>query len=150
MRAKAQNCEMTYIIKDTSWLRKILWVDTALGGTTAMFGLFFFNPLTSLLGLTAIFILSVSIITLCYSIVAFVLANQISISISLLRILVYANWIWTFISIGLLLIHFDKAQLLGKIFLILQIIAVGALAYLEGNQLVVATHKPDRHTGSIS
>ena len=101
-----------------------------------MFGLFFFNLLTDLLGLTTIFILSVSIITLCYSVVACVLVNQINISISLLRTLVYANWIWTFISIGLLFMHFDEAQPLGKIFLILQIIVVGALAYLEGKQLV--------------
>jgi len=141
---------MNYIIKDTSWLRKILWIDAALGGTTALVGLSFFNLLTSLLGLTATFILSVSIITLCYSIVACVLAKQIDISISLLRVLVYANWTWTFISIGLLLIHFERAQTLGKIFLILQIIAVGALAYLEGKQLVVATHNSNRHTGPIS
>lgn len=131
---------MNYTIKDMSLLRKLLWSDTFLGGTTAIAGLCFFNPLTSILGLTATFILSVSIITLCYSVIACVLANQVNISIPLLRLLIFANWIWTFISIGLLLIHFNSAQPLGKIFLFLQIIVVGGLAYLEGKQLVVTTH----------
>jgi hypothetical protein len=127
---------MNYTINDTSLLRKILWVDTILGGTTAIVGLLFFRPLTHILGLPVTFILSVSVITLGYSLIAGVLANQINISVSLLRTLIYANWVWTFISIGLLLMHFNNAQLLGKIFLILQIIVVGGLAYLEGKQLV--------------
>jgi hypothetical protein len=127
---------MNYTINDTSLLRKILWADTVLGGTTAIVGLLFFSQLTSLLGLPVTFILSVSVITLGYSLIAGVLANQINISVSLLRTLIYANWVWTFISIGLLLMHFNNAQLLGKIFLILQIFVVGGLAYLEGKQLV--------------
>lgn len=131
---------MNYTIKDTFLLRKLLWLDTFLGGTTAILGLCFFKPLTIMLGLTATFILSVSIITLCYSVIAYVLTNQINISISLLRILISANWVWTFISIGFLFIHFDTAQPLGKIFLFLQVIAVGGLAYLEGKQLVVNKH----------
>jgi len=130
---------MNYTIKDISVLRKILWVDCGLGGITAILGLSVFNLLTSILGLTTTFILSVSSITLCYAIVACVLVNQTNISISLLRTLIIANWIWTFISIGLMLIHFEMAQPLGKAFLILQIIAVGALAFLEGKQLIVTT-----------
>ena len=127
---------MKYTIKDSFLLRKILWVDAVLGGATAIMGLLFFDPLISVLGLTATFILRVSVITLCYSLIACVLASQINISIPLLRTLIYANWVWTFISIGLLLMHFDKVQPLGKIFLVLQIIVVGGLAYLEGKQLV--------------
>lgn len=128
---------MNYTIKDISLLRKILWVDCALGGITAILGLSISYLLTSILGLTTTFILIVSSITLCYAIVACVLANQMKISISLLRTLILANWIWTFISVGLMLIHFERAQLLGKAFLILQIIVVGALAYLEGKQLII-------------
>jgi len=130
---------MTYTINDVSVLRKILWLDTILGAATAIVGLCFFNPLTSVLGLTVPFILSVSIITLCYSVIAGVLANQSTISIPLLRLLILANWIWTFISIGLMLVHFAGAELLGRIFLFLQIFAVGILAYFEGKQLVGLT-----------
>jgi hypothetical protein len=128
---------MSYSIKDALLLKKILWADTILGGITAIAGLCFFTPLTGILGLTASFILTVSAITLCYAIVAFILARQSQVSVPLLRILIYANWTWTIISIVLLFIHFDTAQLLGKIFLVLQIVVVGGLAYLEGRQLVV-------------
>lgn len=128
---------MSYSIKDTLLLKKILWADAILGGTTAIAGLCFFNQLTSILGLTTSFILTVSAITLCYAIVAFILAIESQLSIPLLRILIYANWIWTIISIILLFIHFNKAQFLGQIFRLLQIVVVGGLAYLEGRQLVV-------------
>ena len=132
---------MNDAIKDPVVLRKLLWLDTFLGGTTAILGLCFFNPLTSLLGLTTFFIVSVSVITSGYAVVAGVLANQATVSIPLLRILIVANWLWAFISVGLLLVHFDQAQPLGKLFLGLQVIAVGGLAYSEGQQLVVTTHK---------
>lgn len=127
---------MNYYIKDLSFLRKILWLDTFLGGSTAILGLCFFPSLTSILGLTTNLIVIISIITLLYSIVAFILSNQQTISISLLRTLVFANWVWTIISIGLLLTHFDNAKTLGLLFLILQILVVGGLAYLEGNQII--------------
>jgi hypothetical protein len=127
---------MTYGINNKPLLIQILWIDAILGGSTAILGITLLHPLTGLLGLTRDFILSVSIITLCYAITALMLANQKNISISLLRTLIFANWFWTLVSIVLLFLHFKQAELLGKIFLILQIIAVGALAYLEGKQLV--------------
>lgn len=130
---------MNYAIKDPPLLRRILWLDTFLGGVTALAGLCFFNVLTGVLGLTTRFILIVSTITLCYSVIAGVLANQATISIPLLRLLIAANWIWTGISVGLLLIHFGEAQPVGKAFLVLQILVVGALAYTESKQLAVIT-----------
>jgi len=127
---------MKYTIKDISLLRKLLWLDTLLGGSTALAGVFFSNSLGELLGLDSSFLLVVSIITLCYAIVACLLVNQTSISIILLRILIIANWAWAVSSIGLTFIHFETARPLGKIFLLLQIVVVGGLAYLEGKQLV--------------
>jgi hypothetical protein len=127
---------MNYSIKDPGWLKKLLWADTILGGTTAITGICFLKSLDSILGLTRLFILYVSVITLCYAIVALILASQKKVFIPLLRILIYANWAWTIVSVILLFIHFDEALLLGKIFLVLQIIVVGGLAWLEGRQLV--------------
>ena len=115
----------------------LLWADTLLGGITAILGLCFFHYLTAILGLPINVVLSISVITLLYSIVALVLAMQQNISISLLRILVFANWFWAIISIGLLLIYFNRAALLGRLFLILQVVVVGGLAYLEGRQVIV-------------
>jgi hypothetical protein len=127
---------MHYTIKNPSTLRKLLWADTILGGGTAIIGLLFFNTLSDLLGFTTIFIIVVSVVTLLYAIVAFILANQKSVSIPLLRLLVQANWFWTAVSIVLLFLHYSSAKALGIAFLILQILVVGGLAYLEGKQIV--------------
>ena len=127
---------MVYTIKDTLFLKKILWLDTIMGLTTAILGLAFFNSLTHLLGLPTNLIKIISIVTLMYSIVALILATQKNISIPLLRLLVNANWVWTIISVILFFIHFNQAEMMGIIFLFLQIFVVGGLAYLEGNQIL--------------
>lgn len=126
---------MPYTINDVILLRKILWIDAVLGASTAVIGFLFLNSLPGLLGLTANFILIVSCITFCYSIVAVTLAIQNDISIPLVRGLVYGNWLWAFVSAGLLVLHVGDAELLGRIFLVLQIIVVVTLAYFEGKQL---------------
>lgn len=130
---------MNYYIKNNIVLKKILWADTFLGGTTAVIGLACSAWLTPVLGLTTRLILVIAIITLLYAVVALVLAGQKSTSIPLLRILVMANWAWTVISTILLFLHASHATLLGVVFLVLQIVVVGALAWLEGNQIVAKT-----------
>ena len=127
---------MGYVIKDLRTLRNLLWTDAFLGGSTALIGFVFFAPLTSLLGLPLPFIVLVSGVTLLYALVACRLVSQSTISITLLRGLVAANWGWTFISSILLLVHYHRAARLGLAFLILQLLVVGALAYLEGRQIV--------------
>ena len=127
---------MTYSIKNTLFLKKILLVDALMGSITAIIGLVFFNWLTYFLGLPKNHIIVISSITLIYAIVALALVVQKNISIPLLRLLVNANWVWTIISVILFFIHFNQAEMMGVIFLILQVIVVGALAYLEGNQIL--------------
>ena len=126
---------MTYSVKDTLFLKKILWIDAFMGSITAIIGLVFFNWLTYFLGLPKNLIIVISSITLIYAIVALALAVQKNISIPLLRLLVNANWVWTFISVILFFIHFNQAEVMGVIFLILQVFVVGGLAYLEGDQI---------------
>ena len=126
-------------IKDRKLLRKILWLDAVLGGGTALVGLLFRAELTTMLGLPTRFITVVSVVTLLYAVVAVRLATQKTVSVPLLRLLIGANWLWTLISLVLFFIHYSSAKPLGIIFLILQIIVVGGLAYLEGNQLVKNT-----------
>jgi hypothetical protein len=79
---------MSHVIKHVPTLRKLLWLDAFMGGSTGIAGLILFNRLTDFLGLNAAFILCVSCITLCYAIVAFYLARQQVISIPLLRLLI--------------------------------------------------------------
>lgn len=126
---------MTYIIRNAVVLKRLLWLDCLLGGSTALAGLVFPRPLAAMLGLPEAFIIPVSIITGLYAVVACRLALQRSVSIPLLRILIAANWAWSVVSVGLLLVHFGQALALGKIFLALQIVVVGGLAWLEGRQL---------------
>jgi hypothetical protein len=123
------------MIKNEIWLRKVLWVDTVLGCSTGLIGLFLIPWISHWFGISQGMILLISVITLCYGVVAFRLARHPQIDITLLRILIWANWIWCAISIILLFLLADNAKPLGKIFLILQIFVVSALAYLEGNQI---------------
>lgn len=126
---------MPYTIKNNRVLRQILWLDFILGGSTALVGILFNEPLTGILGFSQQFIFTVSIITGLYALLALRLALQTVISVRLLRLLIIANWIWAIISIGLLFFYFTPATILGKIFLILQVLVVGGLAWGENKQL---------------
>jgi hypothetical protein len=128
--------DANYSIKDIITLRKLLWLDFIMGSSTALIGLVFYKFLTSFFGLTSSLILIISVITFLYSVAAFTLARQKEIYLFLLIVLIYANWFWMIISIVLLFAHFEHATVFGKVFLILQIIVVGGLAWLEGNQLI--------------
>lgn len=126
---------MPFIIKNSRALRQILWLDFILGGSTALIGIFFSTPLTGILGFSLQFIYTVSIITGIYALLALRLALQTLISPRLLRALIIANCIWAVISIGLLFFYFSTATILGKIFLILQVLAVAGLAIMENKQI---------------
>lgn len=126
---------MPFIIKNSRALRQILWLDFILGGSTALIGIFFSAPLTGILGFSLQFIYTVSIITGIYALLALRLALQTLISPRLLRALIIANCIWAVISIGLLFFYFSTATILGKIFLILQVLAVAGLAIMENKQI---------------
>lgn len=106
-----------------------------LGGTTAVAGLAFPSALAELLGLSTGFVVGVAGITLLYAGVALWLAVQPVPNLRLTRVLILANWGWTLISVGLLLMHFRAATALGVAFLVLQVVVVGGLAYLEGQQV---------------
>lgn len=100
-----------------------------------MIGLLLYRVLAGFLGLPVNIIIFIAGITLAYGLVALRLALQKTPSVPLLRILVAGNWLWAAISVGLLIIYFADATLFGAIFLVLQVIVVGGLAYLEGRQI---------------
>lgn len=127
---------MKYHVRNAKTLKRILAADFVIGGTTGVAGLLLQRLITSFLGLSLQFILIVSAITLLYAVVAFYLAIQIRINIPILRGLIAANWVWTIVSIVLLVMHYSTATGWGIAFLVLQVIVVGLLAWLEGRQLV--------------
>jgi hypothetical protein len=127
---------MNYRIKDPATLNKLLWLDFLLGSSTALTGLVFVSSVTHLFGLTTNLVVIISGITLVYAIVAFSLARQRVPSISVLRVLIYANWFWAGISCVILAWHIERATAFGQAFLVLQVLVVGGLAYLEGKQVV--------------
>jgi hypothetical protein len=127
---------MKYQIKSIPFLRKILWADFAAGSSTGIVGLGLREHLVPVLGVPYEFIIWVSAISIVYCLFAVSLARMPKISIGMLQILIYANWIWTVISLGLIYYHFADATVLGKIFLIVQVTVAAALAYVEGKQLV--------------
>lgn len=124
-----------YRIKNPPLLVRILWADFLLGASSGLIGLIFYLILAPIFGLPEKVLIWISSITLIYAFFVFRLARQTEVSIPFLRILILANLIWTMISLGIISIYFNEASQLGKLFLILQIIVVGCLAWLEGNQL---------------
>lgn len=130
---------MNYQIRNTPLLKKILWADCLLGIGTAIIGLLLYPVLVDFLGLPSRHIVIISVVTMIYGLLALSLTFQNPIPVFLLRVLVYANWIWTFISVGLLIFHFNTATAFGIAFLILQVVVVGGLAYLEGRHIVRIT-----------
>lgn len=125
----------TYPIQNRPFLRRVLWADAGLGGSTAVVGLFFFTDLNPLLGLPTYLIVGIAIVTLGYAVGAFRLARRENVSNPQLRALVIANWAWTAVSVVLLLVYGNQATPLGLVFLILQVLVVGGLAYVEGRHL---------------
>lgn len=129
------NISMNYQIENLPLLKKLLWLDCVLGGSTAAIGLIFRHELVDWLGLSYLFVFWVAIINAMYASVSFRLATMSELSVPLVRFLVVANWIWMDISVILLYFHFMDATFLGQILLVLQIPIVGGLAYMEGYQL---------------
>lgn len=121
-------------MKNQPFLRRVLWADALLGGSTALIGLLFFTYLTKLLGLPTNLIIGIAVVTLLYALIALRLATQRITSIPLLRTLVAANWVWTAVSLFLFFVYFRGATALGVAFLTAQVLAVGGLAYVEGRQ----------------
>lgn len=126
---------MNYQLRDVPLLRKILWADFLLGGGTAVPGLLWHRPLARFLGLPAEKFLVIAAVTLAYAVVAILLARQNLPPVRPLRLLIFANWAWAAVSIVLLAVYAGGATVFGVIFLVLQPLVVGGLAYLEGRHL---------------
>ncbi len=139
---------MTPTIKNEPVLRKILWFDALLDGVTAGFGLIFSTNLANWLGLPTALIVVTALITLSYGLLAVTLAAQKLISIPRLRLLIRANWSWMAVSVVLFFVHYAKATHVGIAVLVLQIIIVGGLAYVEGNQLISRSATPTNQEAS--
>jgi hypothetical protein len=129
---------MIYQIRNLSLLKKILWADSILGGGTAVISLILYRLLAKFLGLPVNLIVIIAAVTLAYAFLAFRLATQRVPSVLPLRILIYANWVWTIISGAFLIFYVDNATIFGIIYLILQVLVVALLALLEGRHMYQA------------
>jgi hypothetical protein len=133
---------LKYQISNIPLLKRVLWADSLLGGGTAVVGLIWYPALANFLGLPAYLIVTIASVTLAYALLALSLARQSAPSILPLRILIYANWVWTIISVVLLMFFINNATLFGAAFLVLQVAVVGVLAYLEGRHIVLKIPDP--------
>lgn len=129
---------MKHQLRNIPLLKKVLWADSVLGGSTALAGLFLYSVLENFLGLPAELIIVIALVTLLYALLALMLAGRNPPPVLPLRVLIYANWIWTIISVVLLILYFKEATIFGAIFLILQVLVVGGLAYQEGRHVVLS------------
>lgn len=121
--------------KKNSIPRKILWIDTSVGGFTGLVGVAFYDFWVTILGLPKVLVLLISGVSLIYALGAFVLASQKNVSDTSVKVLMYANWLAGLAGIVLTFFYFESATVLGKIFLILQVLVISGLAYFEGKYL---------------
>jgi hypothetical protein len=125
-----------YAIRNPLLLRRLLWLDTALGSTNAIAWLLFPAFWAALLGLPGWLIVAIACVNVVYAGSALILALQAQAPARLVRVLVLANWFWVAVSVGLLFWHFAAATGWGQYFLVSQVLGVGALAWAEGRQVV--------------
>ena len=128
-------------------LKNILWIDFVLGFVAGIAGNLFTKFLTNLMNIPNDHIIVISSVTILYSVFAFCLAQQKTISFSLVKLLINANWFWTIISLILLTYHADDATGFGLAYLLLQVLTVAVLAFWEGVQLQLVVRA---HNGSKS
>ena len=113
------------------WLRRVLWADAASGIAIAALQLMFAGPLSALLGLSAALLRGSALVLLAYVVLASVLAARSGQPRWLLALLVIDNWAWV---AGCLLLAFGPVAAptaLGIAYLLLQAVAVAALAELQ-------------------
>jgi hypothetical protein len=115
-------------------LRTILWTDFLLGSSTGILGLAFYRSLEAFLNMPSDVIAIIAAVTLLYSLFALFLALR-PLQVKLTWALIAVNWLWSLVSVGLLYFYYRDASVFGKLFLVLQIIVVGGLAYFEGKAL---------------
>ena len=126
---------MPYQIKNPVSMNRLLWLDTSMGWITAALFLTFSSEVSELLGLPRNFILLVAGVNALYASFSLLVASRKNSSVPFIRVLISANWFWAVVSIGLVIYHFGVVTVLGKVFLIGQVLVVGGLAYLENSQL---------------
>ena len=112
------------------------------GSITGIIGITFFRIVASFLEIPDKVMMVISAVTFSYALFALYLAQQHPPAIRPTKILIAANWLWSLISILLVYVYFSNASVYGKLYLILQVIVVGGLAYLEGKALHRMQHTP--------
>jgi uncharacterized protein with PQ loop repeat len=116
-------------------IRRLLWIDFIMGGVNGILGIIFCNFLRALFEIPSNIIMMISVVTLLYALVACILAQGKTLNVKLTKALILANWIWVLVSLVLIYLFIAEASVLGRVFLLLQVIVVGGLAYLEGRAL---------------
>ena len=119
-------------------IRNVIRVDFLMAFITGIVGVLFYKPLVNILGLSAQFIVVVSVFHLLYSCYSGFLFFQKVNNKRQIRILIFANLFWTIVSIVLLIMYWNSAFVLGKALLILQVLVLGVLSYFEEKQLSVS------------
>jgi hypothetical protein len=125
-----------YTLRNPRTLRRLLWLDTSMGTTNAIAWLLLPGFWAGLLGLPHWLIIAIACVNAVYAASALSLAAQAQAPARYVYWLVLANWSWVVVSVGLLCWHFAGATVWGQVFLVTQVLGVGALAWAEGRQVL--------------
>ncbi|MCP1384026.1 hypothetical protein [Runella salmonicolor] len=112
-------------------LKKLLWIDAFAGLSVGVAVLLLKDLVQPYLQLPSSLLASCAVIALCYSVYAFHLVLRKAQSARWVQTLIYANGAYAVFCLGLLWFFFDKASWLGRGYLLLDSVGVGALALVE-------------------
>lgn len=118
------------IFASPRFLRHVLLADAASGAASALLHLTAAGALSSLLGLSQGLLVASGLALLAYIALASYLSQCEPVPRSGLRLLILGNWAWALACVGLLLAGAATTPL-GQAYLVVQAVAVAALAELQ-------------------
>lgn len=114
--------------------RKILWVDCTAAFLAGAAVIALSGWLSQLHGLPQGLLLFIGAANLVYATYSFTLARWAARPLSLIRLLVYANWAWVIVCMALAATFWDQASPFGIAHLLGEAAFVGTLATMEWRQ----------------
>ena len=115
-------------------LRRLLWVDCSAGALVGMVVIAFSPWLSSLEGLPREVLLFTGVVNVLYACYSFSLAVRAERTMTMIKLLVFANLAWVPVCLGLAVYFRDQATPFGFVHLVGEALFVGGLAVLEWNQ----------------
>jgi hypothetical protein len=119
-------------------LQRLLWIDGIAALTSGCIVLIFTSSLSGFFNIPQPLLRILAFISLGYAAYSLSLAQRKVKPMPLLKLLVVANCAWAVVCLSVMLFYSNTATFYGTIYLILEALFVGTLAFLEWRQIKLA------------